>query len=452
MAAGRRTLFFLTVLVVVCVSSTACNAAPARDQRVSSGSPAHVPANIRVTGGRFVETGEPALAVNPRDPQDLLGATQDINPHPGPAPGSFASHDGGKSWSDNGLLPLPAGDHVGGDVTVAFNRAGTGFVLSHAGPGGFDVNRLLLWRTDDGGRHFDKPTVVFNGHGLVIDHPSLAVDTTTGPHAGSIYATWTAGVAARFPLGSRLYLSRSRDGGKTFSRARTIVQFRVQFPAVPVASVDGSGGLHILVTVGSGDPYHPPFRPFARVLLSSTDGGQSFGSPQRLAAEPVFLPLRGITTANIGAIASYKRATYVAIAGSHGGATDILVWRSTDGGGSWHRVAAISPVPGIASQCFQPQLAISARGTVYLSYLAIKNRRVTVYVAHSTDHRAAFTSSRQISSSSFNPRFGDKTRSPEIPWIGDYQALAAGSHAIYAVWTDTRTTKMQLFAASIAGR
>jgi hypothetical protein len=144
------------------------------------------PANIRVTSGRFAEAGEPALAVNPRDPNNLLGATQDINHHPGPAPGSFASHDGGKSWLDNGLLPLPARDHVGGDVTVTFNCAGTGFALSHAGRGGFNVNRLLLWRAEDGGRTFDKPTVVFNGHGVVVTtlrSPSIPRPAHTQPRS-----------------------------------------------------------------------------------------------------------------------------------------------------------------------------------------------------------------------------------------------------------------------------
>src|SRR5581483_10046343 len=45
-----------------------------------------------------------------------------------------------------------------------------------------------------------------------------------------------------------------------------------------------------------------------------------------------------------------------------------------------------------------------------------------------------------------------KTRSPALPWIGDYQALAASSHAIHAVWTDTRTGQMRLFAASARTR
>lgn len=425
----------------VLLSITACQA---------DGSPPlpRAPANIRVTNGRFTEAGEPALAVNPRDPHNLLGATQDINHHPGPAPGSFASHDGGKSWLDNGLLPLPARDHVGGDVTVAFNRAGTGFVLSHAGRGGFNVNRLLLWRTEDGGRHFDKPTVVFNGHGVVVDHPSLAIDTTTGPHAATIYAVWTAGSPARFPIGSKLYLSRSVDGGKTFSLPRMIATPPKRFPAVPVATVDPQGELHILFTEGKGDVYHPPFRQFPRIVLTSDDGGRDFSAPKQITDEPVFVTLRGITTANIGSIAAGPRTLYVAVAGKHGYANDILLSRSTDDGRRWRGPEAISTADSSA-QCFQPQLALTTTGAVYVSYLAIKNGRVDVNLTHSTDDGATFAASRRISSSSFSPRFGDKTRSPAIPWIGDYQALAAAAHTIYAVWTDTRTSKMQLFAASI---
>ena len=58
-----------------------------------------------------------------------------------------------------------------------------------------------------------------------------------------------------------------------------------RFPAVPVAAVDGSGVLHVLITVGSGDPYHPPFPPLGRMLVSSSDGVH-FGPAQLITQEP----------------------------------------------------------------------------------------------------------------------------------------------------------------------
>lgn len=123
------------------------------------------------------------------------------------------------------------------------------------------ANRLLLWRTDDGGRTWRRPICVFDGHRNVIDHPSLAVDMTSGKHAGAVYAVWTAGPRGRFPIGSQLYFARSTDGGNTFGQAQALTKLpRGSYPAVPVANIHPEGGLHVLFTVGTGDPYHPPFR------------------------------------------------------------------------------------------------------------------------------------------------------------------------------------------------
>ena len=95
-----------------------------------------VPANVRVSHGRYQAYGEPYLAVNPRNPRNLLGAAQCINGSSLPVPCTFDSLDGGVTWHDNGALPLPAGDKGGGDVSVAFTARGTGFVAAHAGRDG----------------------------------------------------------------------------------------------------------------------------------------------------------------------------------------------------------------------------------------------------------------------------------------------------------------------------
>jgi hypothetical protein len=98
---------------------------------------------------------EPDVAVNPRDPHDLLGACQFEVGSTIRLPGTFASFDGGHTWTDNGPLPLPAGYEIGADTTVAFDGSGTGYVvalMSHGG-GGYPsrVSRggIFLWRTSD---------------------------------------------------------------------------------------------------------------------------------------------------------------------------------------------------------------------------------------------------------------------------------------------------------------
>jgi hypothetical protein len=132
-------------------------------------------------------------------------------------PGTFASFDGGRTWTDNGLLPLPAGYQDGADTTVAFDAGGTGYVaalLSHGG-GGYAsrVSRggVFLWRTTDGGRSFGPPLPVYVGSGFQ-DHPWLAY-TPSGP--ASLFITWTNRNGLEF--------ADSADGGAAFSAPRLVV-------------------------------------------------------------------------------------------------------------------------------------------------------------------------------------------------------------------------------------
>ena len=81
-------------------------AAGATIHRTAVGTSAGIP-NVRVSHDRYPDHAEPALAINPRDPHNLLGAAMDFDRSP--TPGTFVSFDGGKTWHDNGALPLPAG-------------------------------------------------------------------------------------------------------------------------------------------------------------------------------------------------------------------------------------------------------------------------------------------------------------------------------------------------------
>src|SRR5262249_22655989 len=84
------------------------------------------PANVRVSRDAFTMHAEPSLAANPSDPRNLLAACMAWQAgRRGLA--TYVSFDAGSTWHSNGLLPgiVPAYD---GDVTVAFDRQGTGYV------------------------------------------------------------------------------------------------------------------------------------------------------------------------------------------------------------------------------------------------------------------------------------------------------------------------------------
>ena len=178
------------------------------------------PPNVRVTDDRFVAHAEPYLAVNPRDPRNLLGATQYLNGSALALAGTFVSFNGGRSWRDDGPLPMPSGFSTSLDVTIVFDTAGNAVVaalLGNATRDTFSSNRgVAVWRTVNGGRSFSRPVVVVKGQ--FADHPWLAIDppTTVRGHVRPqvMYLAWANQ--------NGLSLSRSTDDGRHFAPARTI--------------------------------------------------------------------------------------------------------------------------------------------------------------------------------------------------------------------------------------
>lgn len=131
-------------------------------------------------------------------------------------------------------------------------------------------------RSTDGGRTFEEPlnpsnTLAGDGKGrldarLWDNGSHLAL----GPE-GHVYAAWTEYEGA-------LWLSRSADGGRSFSAPLRVAGGPGERPARGPSLAVGAGGVvHLAWTVGED--------PAADVhLATSEDGGRSFG-PARVAAE-----------------------------------------------------------------------------------------------------------------------------------------------------------------------
>jgi hypothetical protein len=116
------------------VAATALAALPSCDSAGSphdtgsprtAGPPARVGANIRVSHDRYREHVGPSVAVNPRDPRQLLAACQ-ASPATPESIVTYLSFDGGANWRDGGLPPQPAAGPAGDDVTVACDAYGRG--------------------------------------------------------------------------------------------------------------------------------------------------------------------------------------------------------------------------------------------------------------------------------------------------------------------------------------
>ena len=162
---------------------------------------------------------EPSIAVNPRDPGQVVAAFQD-NAHI-----SF-SRDSGRHWqAATGIAP--PNYRVSGDVSVTYDNRGHAIICYMA----FDKlgrdsywaynatrNGLFVRRSLDGGATWEA------NHIPIVEHPSepnipwedkpyIVADDTNGPFSGNLYVGWT-----RWTLSdSQILLARSTDGGLTWA-------------------------------------------------------------------------------------------------------------------------------------------------------------------------------------------------------------------------------------------
>jgi hypothetical protein len=402
---------------------------------------ARAPRNRRVSRDTFTHHAEPFLAVNPRDPRNLLGACIAI-----PASGrsllaTYASFDGGATWQNNGALPDSQG---GRDPTVAFDSAGRGYVCGN-------TTGVSLWRTADGGRTFDAPAIVTAEKS---DHPWLAAGPAPGASGDSLHVVWS------LDDNTKLGFSRSTDGGHSFEPARTIADAGGAVTAAPAITAGSDGVVCAIFGVwpkpsSKGKQRRREIVAPVRVVCS-VDGGITFGRPPELgrAAAEWSLP-GGANAIAIPTIAAdpNRDALYAVFAQRPRGAaySTIVVARSLDRGHTWSRPLRVTPARrGLF--CFQPQIAIDSRGRVAISAFVLERGRVHVVITTSRQAPLRFTAPRRISDRPFNPARGSPPGGAKHGawWIGDYQGLAASTAGTFhPFWNDTRTGRLQLFTATV---
>jgi hypothetical protein len=396
-----------------------------------------------VSNDRYRVHVEPSVAANPRHPRQLLAACQ-VSPTADPEfIATYRSVDAGASWHGGGLPQLPAGaTRTGDDVTVAFDAQGRGYVCATSYSGG---RAVFVWRTDDGGRSFSAPVSVLAG--AYCDHPWVAVGTGLTPSERFVYVVWAAGDK------SGLGFTRSTDGAETFEPNRTILADGGT-PALSAgpAIAAGPGGVVFaacdrMTRQGSlGEVVSQV------VAVCSTDAGQSFGPPVALGAGSPIISLPGgvapVGSPTAGA-APDGRALYVAFARHQPGGihSDIVVTASHDGGRTWSTAVPATPTDDVTY--FQPNLTVDATGRVVISAFALANGHVDLVLLVSQRGQLRFGLPRRVTTAPFDPAHSPTTAGKHGAWwIGDYQGIASSGGSVHLVWNDTRTGKLELYAAT----
>jgi hypothetical protein len=422
---------------------------PARPESTVAG-------NVRVSRDNYSEHVGPSLAVNPRFPRQLLAACQGSAFTPEFIV-TYRSVDGGASWHIGGMPAQPAAGPAGDDVTVAFGGNGRGYVCatrsghgSDFNPAHPDANRAVyVWRTDDGGRSFSAPVTLVEG--VYSDHPWVAAGQDHNLAGHNVYAAWGAGASH-----TALEFTRSTDSAESFEPPRRILE-EAGTPSLVSAGPQLAAGPDGLVCAvcdwttqqdSAGDMVGQV------VAVCSTDAGRSFGPPVHLGTESAAIALPGDVRPNSGpAVAASPQgdALYVAFPTHVPGSahSDIVVTASRDRGRTWSKPVTATPGDGVIY--FQPNVAVDEAGRVAISAFALANDHVDEVLLVSRAGGLRFGPPLRVTTASFNPL--DQTTASRGKygawWIGDWQGIASSAGAFHLVWNDTRTGKLDLFAATV---
>lgn len=353
---------------------------------------------------RGAEAG-PVVAVNPRDPRNLVAAfEQDLDEGQNALSVLVVvSRDGAETFHRvlvPGLSRCTGGDPLYvADPTLAFGGDGVLYLstLSRSGK-----TAVQVARSPAGGTTWERPIQV-------------APDATNGVVAADPAVSGRAYLVVTTPMaqGRAVQLATTSDGGSTWSAPRSIYEPLSDFPRLHDLTILADGTLLVVleqssrvalpeIAGASGNSGTP------LLALRSSDRGETWSDPVELSRLPDTAlphdPERGEPGKNEGALGAPAIATAAAttdgaaVAWQSNTAVDagqILVARSRDAGATWTKPA---PVASPEAQVFTPELATAPDGTLGLSWYDLRSDRrgdeeltTTAHFAHSHDGGATWS-------------------------------------------------------------
>jgi hypothetical protein len=306
---------------------------------------------VDITGSDARRPAEVSLAINPTNPAHVIAVMlQAGGPgEPRVSNWSYASANGGYGWTAT-RAHNPDGRAQGDDV-VAFGRDGVAF-HSYISFDGIRVERPerastgIFVRTTKDGATWTPPVAVVDHLNTAIpfeDKPWLGVDRgESSPHRGNVYVAWT-----RFDVygsenpahRSRIMISRSRDGARSFS-----VPLEISDDTGDARDSDNTVEGAVPVAAPNGDVYIAWAGPKGLYFDRSTDGGWTFGTDVVITATPGGwdLPVPGLQRHNGMPVTAvdlsggpYRGTVYVNWIDERNGDPDVFVASSSDGGRTW---------------------------------------------------------------------------------------------------------------------
>ena len=416
------------------------------------------PANTVISNG-FLFDGEPYIAVNPTNDQNLVSAWMGLEFVGGLHIGikTRASFNGGDTWSSTVTLPHFGTDFGSADPSMAFDNTGLLYVCYIDYKQAPDSGGIYVARSLDGGLSWDAPSKAFDMYDVPIkrpiDRPWLVVDNSSTANAGTLYITTKPAPWITPP--NRNYFKVSSDGGYTWSS---------------IANVDG--GTHLVGGVIAGPMAAPATTingDFCAVFSSyvSTQNvlpayyfAKSSNQGQTFSYTTVFATVPAASDENFKK--GYQLITNPADGNemifltpdAQNGDSDIAAFRSNNGGQTWSGPVRVND-DLLANGKAQDMVwgAYNETGDLTVTWRDRRNANTNgfwnadydFYYATSTDNGQSFSANEKLSTQlvAFDSIISESGN--------DFMSCAYGGDTLYTVWGDTRSGKMKIyFAKTIA--
>lgn len=393
---------------------------------------------VRITEPSAINPGEVSIAINPKNPDNMIAASFQTGLPPKPRAGSYhyVTFDGGKTWK---TVPTPDPKNlVQGDDVVAFSSDGIAYHVHLSFDGIRSArppraeNGMIVNVSKDGGNSWTDGTAAINHINTVIpfeDKPGLVVDNAPASHSkGNVYLAWT-----RFDVygssnpehHSQIYFTRSTDQGQTFS-----MPFRISDMGGDCLDGDNTVEGAVPAVGPNGEVYVVWAGPLGLVMDKSLDGGLTFGKDKVIGNIPGGwdfsiegldrangMPVTGVDLSN----GPNKGTLYVNWIDARNGDQDVFVMSSRDGGETWSAPVRVNddPVRNGKAQFFTWMAIDPADGSINVIFYDRRDGTGTqtgVTLARSVDGGKTFVNHKvDLPPFNANPRV----------FFGDYSSVSA---------------------------
>jgi hypothetical protein len=411
---------------------------------------------------------EPFVAVNPANPNDIIGVFQQDRWDNGGAHGIVAavSHNGGATWSETwphfstcaGGTPANGGNYDrSSDPWVTFAPNGDAYFISLSVSADQLTSAILVSKSTDAGDHWSEPTTLISERSAFSfnDKESITADPT---NASNVYAVWDR---SRFPsehanfhaLRSAAFrgpamFSRTTDAGATWSAPRNIMPTNANlFTIGNQIAVLPDGSLVDVFELTHGSGRQPSPNQFTESLMRSTDKGLTWSRVINISTDqsvPVLDPDTGAPVrAGEGlpdvAVDPHSGTLYVVWSDSRfsGGVRDDVAFsKSTDGGRTWSTPIKVNETP-VPVAAFTPSVEVAADGTVGVTYYDFRNNTpapgalTDAFIVHSHDGGATWAENR-LTPTSFDIEQAPVARGY---FLGDYEGLTSAGATFMPFFT-----------------